>query len=174
MRGRLTGWGWATAGALTVILIVLTVNAVITTLKQRSDEKRITHIEKVVISLRPHHRVRKGVRPHQPSSTAHQQPSPQHGGSTGNGEHVSAPSPAQETPHNSPKAPTSPPTPASGSSSPLQPVSESANTAPAPAPAPSPIPTPQPVTSVAETAQGTVEGATETACSATAGLGVCP
>lgn len=90
MRRKLSPWGWAAAGALSVLVAVWLGTTVYTAVKQRSDENRITHIEEVVVGVGG----AKALRTHQsvPASgpggggalhtgpTGHQQSGPSTGG----------------------------------------------------------------------------------------------
>lgn len=96
MRRKLSPWGWAAAGAVSVLLALWAGTTVYTALKQRSDEKRITRIERVVIGLSGHKKLGTGRSPNpsksiqgsgqlggdalQTGSTGHQQPGPSTGG----------------------------------------------------------------------------------------------
>lgn len=51
MRRKLSPWGWAAAGALSVVVALWAGTTVYTLLKQRSDERRVTRIERVVLGL---------------------------------------------------------------------------------------------------------------------------
>lgn len=110
MKRRLKGWGWAAVGALIVFALVWFAATVITALKQRTDEQRITRIERVVIGLNAH-RPAKGGGAQQTPTQAHQQPSPPASGG-GQGSTTSPVTPERPASGAPQESPTSIPTPA--------------------------------------------------------------
>lgn len=167
-------WGWALAGAATVLVVAWFSTTIITALKQHSDEERITRIERIVIGIEEHHRARKGVVPRQPQATAHQERGPHYGGGSdqgggsakGGGEAPSVPGKSGTDSGSVPQAGGT----NGGQSRP--------NLAPAPVEVPSLPAPPAPVAPAVEQVTGTVgsavQGVERTACTITESLGVCP
>lgn len=100
MRRKLSPWGWAAAGALSVLVAVWLGTTVYTVVKQSSDENRITRIEERVVGLggatqlSASHRRSVGGEPEtggvrggatQTASPGHQHSSPSSKGGGGNG-----------------------------------------------------------------------------------------
>jgi hypothetical protein len=129
---RLSRWGWALLGFSATLLIAWGAATVWTLLKERSHERRITKIERVVLDPGGAHRAPRGGDASQPA-TAGQQPAPAPAGGKGAVEggkasphHVDRPptatqAPGEETTEPAPEAPSTSPAPSAPSSEALEP-----------------------------------------------------